>query len=124
MSGEQKLPEDSKRKFAWTVASYYYLAMLACIIVFFAGMNLGIHGILRATSPDRAADASCLTAKLIDPAYISPAEQRCRKAERDRQIREGTFQGLQGFGMAVVAVLVFSWHFQRVRQLELELKKR
>lgn len=108
-----------------TATTYYYLAMLLSLVVFFAGTNLATHGLLRTLSPNMAANATCLppsTSKFIDPMHISDEEQFCRSAEHDRQIRQGSFQLAQGSTMALIACLVFGWHFRRIRGLELQLR--
>lgn len=120
-----KLDIKDKGKIAWTTTVYYYVAMLLSLVVFFAGTNLATHGLLRTLSPNMAANATCLppsTSKFIDPMHISDEEQFCRSAEHDRQIRQGSFQLAQGSTMALIACLVFGWHFRRIRGLELQLR--
>lgn len=117
---------QDKRKITWTVAIYYYVAMLICLGVFFGGANLATHGFLRANSPDMAPYATCLpppAPKVTDPAHISRAEKACRQAERNNQIRQGLFEVAQGLTMVVIASIVFAWYFQHTKKLELNFRK-
>lgn len=110
----------------WAATIYYYVVMFLCVCVFMGGVVSGVHGLLRAASPDMAANATCLpppAPRVTDLAHVSPAEQRCRAAERETQIRQGSFQVLQGLAMVTVSGLVFMWHYRRARQLELPLRR-
>ena len=120
------MAEGDERKLSWAAAAYYYVVMAGCVAVFLGGAISGVHGLLRAASPEMASNATCLSSpapRVVDPGSVSDAERRCRLAERDRQVREGSFQGLQGLAMVAAALVVFSWHLRRVRSLELRIRK-
>ena len=116
-------PEE-KHKITLIVIIYYYLAMLVCLLVFFGGTNLAAHGFLRATSDHTISTVTCLpppAPRITDPSNISSAERKCRDAEQTIQVHQGSFQVAQGLTMAVLAVVIFAWHFRRVWSLELQL---
>jgi hypothetical protein len=124
-STASNLTPGNARTLSSISATYYYVAMLLSLLVFFGGANLAAHGFLRATSPHQLPITTCLPShatKLLDSSAISSIERNCAKTEQRLQVRQGSFQMAQGGTMVVIAAVVFIWHLRRVRSLELLLR--